>query len=149
MEELKDLFKDLKKVVVIDHIESNSFKEIQDLHSKWVNEGYEGLVARKPTSTYQFGKRGSDMIKWKEYFEEEFQIVDYKDGLRDEDFCFICETDEGKPFAAKPIGDRELKDQYLRDIDDIIGKMGTVKFFEWSKDGVPQQPIFQTVRDYE
>ena len=89
------------------------------------------------------------MIKWKEYFEEEFQIVDYKDGLRDEDFCFICETDEGKPFAAKPIGDRELKDQYLKDIDDIIGKMGTVKFFECSKDGVPQQPIFQTVRDYE
>lgn len=149
LKELKSKFESFVKVKVLDHFETNSFKEIQDYHNAWVNEGYEGLVARKPTSTYQFGKRGSDMIKVKEYMEQEFEIVDYRDGLRDEDFCFILETKDGKPFAAKPIGDRELKDQYLRDIDDIIGKMGTVKFFEWSKDGVPQQPIFQTVRDYE
>ena len=146
---LKDKLKGISKIKVIDHIETNSFKEIQDLHNKWVNEGYEGLVARKPNSTYQFGKRGSDMIKVKEYMEQEFEIIDYKDGLRDEDFCFILQTEDGKPFAAKPIGNRELKDRYLRDIDEIIGKQGTVKFFEWSKEGVPQQPIFQVVRDYE
>jgi len=146
---LKDKLKGISKIKVIDHIETNSFREIQDLHNKWVKEGYEGLVARKPNSTYQFGKRGSDMIKVKEYMEQEFEIIDYKDGLRDEDFCFILQTEDGKPFAAKPIGDRELKDRYLRDIDEIIGKQGTVKFFEWSKEGVPQQPIFQVVRDYE
>ncbi len=146
---LKDKLKGISKVKVIDHTETNSFKEIQDLHNKWVNEGYEGLVARKPNSTYQFGRRGSDMIKVKEYMEQEFEIIDYKDGLRDEDFCFILQTEDGKPFAAKPIGDRELKDRYLRDIDEIIGKQGTVKFFEWSREGVPQQPIFQVVRDYE
>ena len=49
------------------------------------------------------------MIKVKEYMEQEFEIIDYKDGLRDEDFCFILQTEDGKPFAAKPIGDRELK----------------------------------------
>lgn len=146
---LKDKLKGISKIKVIDHIETNSFREIQDLHNKWVKEGYEGLVARKPNSTYQFGKRGSDMIKVKEYMEQEFEIIDYKDGLRDEDFCFILQTEDGKPFAAKPIGDRELKNRYLRDIDEIIGKQGTVKFFEWSKEGVPQQPIFQVVRDYE
>jgi ATP-dependent DNA ligase len=146
---LKDKLKGISKIKVIDHIETNSFREIQDLHNKWVKEGYEGLVARKPNSTYQFGKRGSDMIKVKEYMEQEFEIIDYKDGLRDEDFCFILQTEDGKPFAAKPIGNRELKDRYLRDIDEIIGKQGTVKFFEWSKEGVPQQPIFQVVRDYE
>ena len=149
LKELKGKFENLEKVTVLEHFETNSFKEIQDYHNAWVNEGYEGLVARKPTSTYQFGKRGSDMIKVKEYMEQEFEIVDYRDGLRDEDFCFILETDDGKPFAAKPVGDRALKDQYLKDIDTIIGKKGTVKFFEWSKDGVPQQPIFQVVRDYE
>ena len=146
---LKEYFKDNEKIKVLDHIETNSYSEMQQLHDKWVKEGYEGLVARKPTSTYQFGKRGSDMIKLKVYMEEEFEIIDYKDGLRDEDFCFICETKDGKPFAAKPIGDRELKADYIKDIDNIIGKMGTVKFFEWSKDKIPVQPIFQTVRDYE
>ncbi len=89
------------------------------------------------------------MIKVKEYMEQEFEIIDYRDGLRDEDFCFILETEDHKSFAAKPVGSRELKEQYMTDIDNIIGKKGTVKFFEWSKDGVPQQPIFQVVRDYE
>jgi ATP-dependent DNA ligase len=149
LKELKELFSDAVKVKVIDHEETNSFKEIQELHNEWVSEGYEGLVARKPTSTYQFGKRGSDMIKVKEYMEQEFEIIDYRDGLRDEDFCFILETEDNKSFAAKPIGSKELKEQYLKDIDTIIGKKGTVKFFEWSKDGVPQQPIFQVIRDYE
>lgn len=149
LKELQSIFEDSDKVKVLEHVETNSFKEIQELHNKWVSEGYEGLVARKPTSTYQFGKRGSDMIKVKDYMEQEFEIIDYKDGLRDEDFCFILETDNHIPFAAKPIGDRALKDQYLNNIDNIIGKRGTVKFFEWSKEGVPQQPVFQTIRDYE
>ena len=144
---LKDKLKGISKIKVIDHIETNSFREIQDLHNKWVNEGYEGLVARKPNSTYQFGKRGSDMIKVKEYMEQEFEIIDYKDGLRDEDFCFILQTEDGKPFAAKPIGDRELKNRYLRDIDEIIGKQGS-KIFEWSKEEFLNNQ-YQVVRDYE
>ena len=49
----------------------------------------------------------------------------------------------GKAFAAKPIGDRDLKDQYLKDIDTIIGKMGTVKFFEWSKEWSASTTYFQ------
>lgn len=146
---IKEEFKNLKKVKVLDHYESNSYLEMKNLHDVWVSEGYEGLVARKPDSIYGFGKRGSDMIKLKVYQEDEFEIIDYKDGLRDEDFCFICQTKDGQAFAAKPIGDRDLKDQYLKDIDNIIGKMGTVKFFEWTKDGIPSQPIFQTIRDYE
>ena len=86
------------------------------------------------------------MIKVKMYQEEEFEIIDYSEKLRDEDFCFICKTKEGKVFEAKPIGTREQKSEYLEDMDNIIGKLGTVKFFEWSKDGVPLQPVFQTVR---
>ncbi len=139
-------FKDNTKIHVLEHVETGSWDEIQRLHDRWVKEGFEGLVARKPDKTYEFGKRGSAMIKVKQYQDAEFLIVDYRDGLREEDFCFICETDDGKPFAAKPIGDRELKADYIANINDIIGKKGVVKYFEISKDGVPQQPIFQAIR---
>lgn len=142
----ENVFNESKKIKVLEHVLTTSWDEIKTLHDKWVSEGYEGLVARKPDKVYEFGKRGSTMIKVKQYQDAEFTIIDYKDGLRDEDFCFICETDEGKPFAAKPIGDRELKAEYIKNIDEIIGKKGTVKYFEISKDGVPQQPIFQAVR---
>lgn len=137
---------DYSKIKVVEHVLTESWEQIQRLHDKWVSEGFEGLVARKPDKVYGFGKRGSDMIKVKMYQDDEFEIIDYQDGLRPEDFTFVCQTKEGKQFAAKPIGDRELKAQYLENIDNIIGKKGIVKYFEISKDGVPLQPVFQAVR---
>lgn len=137
---------DYSKIKVLEHTLTNSWAEIEKLHDRWVKEGFEGLVARKPDKYYAFGKRGSDMIKVKMYQDDEFEIIDYQDGLRPEDFTFICQTKDGKAFAAKPIGDRELKAYYLDNIDDIIGKLGVVKYFEISKDGIPQQPVFQAIR---
>lgn len=133
-------------IKILEHVPTESWEEIQRLHDRWVAEGFEGLVARKPDKLYEFGKRGSTMIKVKMYQDAEFEIIDYQDGLREEDFCFICQTEDGKPFAAKPIGDRELKAEYINNIDNIIGLKGTIKFFEWSKDGIPLQPVFQNVR---
>lgn len=149
LKEIENYLGEVNHIKVLEHIETDNYSKIQELHNKWVDEGFEGLVARKPNSTYQFGKRGSDMIKVKEYMDAEFEIIDYKDGLRPEDFVFILETKDGKAFSAKPIGTVELKEQYMRDIDNIIGKTATVKFFDWSIDGIPLQPVFKTIRDYE
>jgi ATP-dependent DNA ligase len=146
LDELRDTFEGNPKIKVLEHIPTESWEEIQRLHDKWVSEGFEGLVARKPDKVYEFGKRGSTMIKVKQYQDAEFLIVDYQDGLREEDFCFICQTDDGKLFSAKPVGTREMKAEYISNIDDIIGKKGVVKYFEISKDGIPQQPVFQAVR---
>jgi len=149
LEILKDLeehFKDSKKIKIQEHVLTNSWEQIQRLHDKWVLDGFEGLVARKPDKEYEFGKRGSTMIKVKMYQEDEFEIIDYAEKLRDEDFCFILQTKEGIVFEAKPIGTREMKAEYIEDMDNIIGKMGTVKYFEFSEDGTPLQAIFQAVR---
>lgn len=134
------------KIKVCDHELTKTWADVQKYHDKWVAEGFEGLVARKPEKTYQFGKRGSDMIKVKQYKDAEFEIIDYKEGLRPEDFVFVCITEEGKQFEAKPTGTREQKQWYLDNIDDIIGEFGSVKYFEWSKDGIPVQTVFQCVR---
>ena len=142
----EEVFKDSKKIKVLEHYKSNSWDDIQTLHDKWVEEGFEGLVARKPDKTYAYGQRGSSWIKCKQYKDDEFEIIDYKDGLRPEDFCFICKTKDGKVFSAQPIGDRELKAEYIKNIDNIIGCLGKVKFFNYSKDGIPTQTHFQCVR---
>lgn len=147
LEDLRlNVFKNNSHIKILEHIRTEGWDNIKKLHDKWVNEGFEGLVARKPDKVYEFGKRSSTMIKVKEYKEEEFEIIDYSEKLREEDFCFIMQTKDGKVFEAKPIGDRELKADYIKNIDNIIGHMGTIKFFELSKDNIPQQPIFQAVR---
>jgi ATP-dependent DNA ligase len=140
-------FKDSKKIKIQEHYPSQSWEEIQRLHDKWVKEGFEGLVARKPNKVYEYGKRSSTMIKVKQRNDEEFEIVDYKDGLRDEDFCFILQTKEGKLFSAKPNGSRDIKEAYMNRIDYMIGKMATVSYFEWSSDKIPQQPVFIGLRE--
>lgn len=147
LNKLKSEFKDLKTVFFLDHILTESWEQVQKLHDKFVAEGYEGVVCRKPDKVYGFGKRSSDMIKVKMYQEDSFRIIDWKEGLRGiEDMCFILETAEGKVFSAKPTGDMQLKEEYVKNMDDIIGLKGDVKFFDYSNERIPTQPIFLHVR---
>lgn len=122
---------------------------IQKLHDKYVGEGFEGIVIRDPSKVYNFGGRTNAMIKVKMYKDAEFEIVGYSEGLRPEDMVFVCKTKEGKGFEAKPMGPRELKWEYLDRMDEIIGKMATVKYFYLSDEGCPLQPVLKCIRDYE
>ena len=122
---------------------------IQKLHDKYVSEGFEGVVIRDPSKVYNFGGRTNAMIKVKMYKDAEFEIVGYEEGLRPEDMVFVCQTELGARFEAKPMGPRELKYEYLDRMDEIIGKMATVKYFYLSDEGVPLQPVLKCIRDYE
>ena len=92
------------------------------------------------------------MVKVKMFKDSEYEIVGLSEGLRDEDMCFILKTPKGKQFNCKPIGDRNLKQWYREHINELIGKMLTVKYFEMSGvDGsdIPQLPVGICIRDYE
>lgn len=127
----------------------NKKEQIKKLHDQYVSEGWEGCVARDADKEYKFGSRGSEMIKFKEYQDSEFMITGISEGLRDEDICFTCVTDNGLEFKAKPMGSRELKQEYRDNINSLVGKMATVKFFYYSDDGVPLQPVLKSIRDYD
>lgn len=135
------------KLVIVDHFPVTGLDQIMKLHDKAVAEGYEGLVIRDPEKEYKCGARDNRMLKIKEMEEDSFLITGYELGLRGiEDMCFTLETKDGKPFKAKPQGDRALKEQYMEEIDDIIGRMGDVKFFHYTPDGIPNLPVFLNVR---
>ena len=102
---------------------------------------------RNPDKTYGFGKRSSDMIKLKERQEETFRIIGFKEGLRPiEDFVFILETKSKKQFEAKPMGTFEVRKEYYENIDDAIGRLADVTFFNWTEDKIPSQPVFKAIR---
>lgn len=131
-------------------IKLSSFTDIKTIHDIWVLEGFEGAIARDAGRLYGWGGKKDDrMVKIKEFLDDEFPITGYSEGLRDEDMVFTCITVNGKTFEAKPIGPRELKLQYLRDMPSLIGKMLTVKFFNYTPDGVPYLPVGKAIRDYE
>ena len=120
-----------------------------DLHNQYVAEGWEGCVARDVSKPYKYGGRGMEMVKFKMYQDAEFEITGLSEGLRPEDMCFTLKTAEGIEFKAKPMGSRELKEQYREDLPNLIGKMATVKFFYLSDEGTPLQPVLKAIRDYE
>lgn len=136
-------------VRITKHEKVKGYKAIKLLHDKWVGEGFEGAIARDPTKTYKYGGRDDRMIKIKEFQDDEFKIIGIVDGLRIEDMCFRCVTEDGKEFSAKPMGTREVRHKYVADIENIIGKMLTVKFFNYTPDGIPNLPIGKCIRDYE
>lgn len=141
------------KIQFLPQEEISGFDNMSKLHDKYVSEGFEGLVVRLATAKYGPDKRTNDMIKIKKYFDAEYKVVGISEGLRPEDFCFVMETKTGQRFNAKPIGDRQQKQEYRDNFKTkILGKMATLKYFEMSgKDGsnIPQQPILLTIRDYE
>lgn len=142
-------FKNNSKIKFIDHDYVTGWSAVKKLHDKFVSEGFEGLVARKPDKKYSPGKRSSDWVKLKDYQDSEFEITGIEEGLRDEDMCFILKTKEGKYFKAKPIGTREVRYEYLDNWQSYVGKMATIKYFAMSNDKIPMQPIFKNIRENE
>ena len=140
------------RVQVVPHVfvtGDNKVEQIKNLHDQYVSEGWEGCVARDVSKAYKYGGRGQEMIKFKMYQDAEFEITGLSEGLRPEDMCFTLKTEDGIEFKAKPMGSRELKEQYRENLDKLIGKMATVKFFYLSDEGTPLQPVLKAIRDYE
>lgn len=140
------------KIQIVPHVLISGWDNMKKLHDEWVSEGWEGIVIRDPNVTYKPGGRGNQMLKIKNYIDAEYKIIGLTEGLREEDMCFLMETPEGQQFNCKPMGDRAQKKWYREHIDELIGKMATIKYFEMSgKEGsqIPQQPVMISIRDYE
>jgi DNA ligase-1 len=142
-----DWFSENNKIKVLAHELLTGWDQVKKIHDKWVSEGFEGLVARKPNGVYNPGRRNSDWVKLKEYKDLEFEIVNVEKGLRPEDMCFVLKTEKGDTFKAKPVGNRKTREEYLENADSHIGQFATIKFFDMSKDNIPLQPIFKAIRD--
>jgi len=133
----------------------NSYEEAKYHHDKWVAMGFEGGMLKNKNGIYLFQYNSNDLEKVKEFLDDEFEIIGGKEGTGTDTGCVIyrCKTKEGKEFDARPRGTVEDRQQMFIDLPNDIGKMLTVRFAEWSDDGIPQQPVgvpeAEAVRDYE
>ena len=129
----------------------NKKSEIPDLHSKFVDEGHEGIMIRESTSIYEIGKRSNYLLKFKEFQTEEYEIVGANCGHgRDADaVVWVCKTATGHEFTVKPEGTIKERERYYREKDQYIGKQLTVRFQNLTALGVPRFPVGVAIRDYE
>lgn len=132
-------------------LQVSNLKEIDDYHDDFVDQGYEGLIIRKFDGAYEH-RRTTSLLKYKRFDDAEFEILDVIEGLGKRSGmagAIECRTKQGKVFRSGLEGDEEYFCQLLRDVDDIVGKMATIKFFRYTPDGIPRFPVLKAIRDYE
>jgi len=133
----------------------DDYHEAKFYHDIFVEQGFEGAVLKNIGGIYLFQHRSKDTEKMKEFEADEFEIIGGKEGTGTDAGCIIyrCITADGKEFNARPKGTVEDRQQMLRELPDSIGKMLTVRYAEYSDDGIPQHivgiPEAEVVRDYE
>lgn len=139
---------DNEPIRLLDQCKVSGWDTMQKLHDMYVAEGFEGLVIRDPEKPYKPGGRTNDMIKIKHYQSSEFLVTNYELGLRgSEDMTFICETEDGIVFKAMPVGDREVKAEYVENFESKYkGHKAECTYFNLSDDGVPTQPKLRIFR---
>lgn len=137
-----------KTLVNVDTYKVNTLKQVDDYMTQFISDGYEGLMIRNSHSPYELKKRSKHLQKYKKFIEEEFEIVGFKEG-RGEDVgtvIWIVKTEDGNEFSVRPTGTREHRQQLFETGDEYIGKLLTVKFFEYSKKKVPRFPVGKSIR---
>lgn len=129
----------------------NSFDDIKHYHDECVEDGYEGIIIRNIDGIYEFGFKSNNLIKYKEFVDDEFDIVDVVEATgRDAGTAvFVCITKNGKKFNVKPKGDKKLRSEYFSNREKYINKKLTVKYQGLSDDGIPRFPSGIAIRDYE
>lgn len=116
-------------------------------HDVYISEGYEGVILRKPDAKYEFNQRSKGLLKVKQYQDEEFEIIGSEVDTNKtigESFVFILKNNTNNlTFKARPTGTTEQKEYWHNNPGSWMGKKGTVRFFERSKDDLPLQGSVQ------
>jgi len=125
--------------------------EVMSAHSEIVKMGYEGAILRNMSGLYKQDKRSEDLQKVKSFLEEEFECVgaDEGKGKFEGMAVFRLKTKDGAEFSAMPLGTEHERRKMWQERNKYVGEQATIKFFEYSKDGVPRFPILKTFRNYE
>ena len=133
---------------ILYHEYVTGWDNMKALHDKWVAEGFEGAVITDPSKPYKVGSRCNNLIKIKQYKSEDFKVIGYKLGLRgSEDMTFTCELEDGRTFEAMPVGNREIKAEYVENFEaKYKGHKAECTFFNYSDDGIPTQPKLRIFR---
>lgn len=114
-------------------------EELMYWHNVFIKQGYEGTMIRNPNVKYEIGKRSYSLLKLKEFFDEEFEIVDVLEGagISKGMAIFKCKTPDGKLFDSTPQATHEQRKEWFSDRENLIGKWATVKHYGYTNDGIP------------
>lgn len=144
-------------ILIENHFVTLTQETLDEKFGEFIEEGHEGLMIRTLDKGYE-NKRSWQLVKVKEFEDEEFEVVDI---LEDKRGGFvgkfvmrlpeICYDRDGKPMETFEAGIANLTQEEGAEIfankEDYIGLVGTVEFFGKSEYGIPRFPKFKGFRN--
>ena len=123
--------------------EATTKNSVMAFHDLFVQNGFEGAIVRAHTGIYKFGYRSAELLKVKAFQEDEFEVIGWTPGKGKFSNVpiFKCKTAEGKEFDVTPTGSEDERATLFVTADDYIGKMYTVRYFDFTADGIPSIPV--------
>ena len=121
----------------------NNVENLDLYFSTYVENGYEGQIIR--TNSVYENKRTRSLLKRKDFFDEEFKIVDIQEGVGNragKAGRVVCQLDKrDETFGAGIKGSHEFAAQLLKDRKKYIGGDVTIRFPQRTPDGIPRFPV--------
>jgi len=139
-------------LVSVPTLDAKNEDMMKKLHVQFMKAGYEGTIIRNKHGRYKCNHRSKDLQKYKDFIDEEFEIVGGKEGRgRDKGaITWTCLTEDGKRFDVRPRGTMEQRQEWWKNMDKYIGKKLTVRYLERSNDNIPiGNTVGLAMRDYE
>lgn len=127
------------KIFRVDAWGVDSEDEVFSRHEDFTQQKYEGSIVRNLDGKYLHDYRSTDLLKVKDFHDEEFKVVGFKSGKGrfKDSVIWICELKDGRTFSVVPEGTMEEKKYFLDNAQDYIGKFLTVRYQEYSSTGIP------------
>lgn len=115
--------------------------EMKNYHSRFVSEGYEGTMIRHSDEGYAVNKRSSQLLKYKDFFDETFRVIDVVPSeSRPDQGVIVCTSDKGNFNCGMKFSHFDRK-VILAMKHEYIGEMAEVRFFEYTDGGIPRFPV--------
>ena len=125
----------------------NSEEEIREYHLQFISEGYEGTIIRHSEAGYAVNKRSSQLLKYKDFIDETFVVVDIVPSeSRPDQGVIVCTSNvpSHKVLGRFNCGMKfsHFERKVMLDMkEEYIGRKAEVRFFEYTDGGLPRFPV--------
>lgn len=124
--------------------------ELDKAYGESLKKGYEGGIIRLDRK-YE-NKRTDSLLKRKDFTDEEYvisAIIEGEGNKSGQAGAVTCRIGSDTFFNSNIKGNREFCIELLNNRHRFIGKMGTIKFFGKSNDGIPRFPYLIKLRELD
>lgn len=134
-----------KFINIVPNVTVKSEQDAEFMLTKFLNDGFEGLMLRNLDGLYEFNHRSHNLQKWKLMQDAEGRVIHVEKDLNGEGVLVIQMKGEKKYFKCKMKGGHDFR-AYDNQVK-LLGKWITYKFQTLTNDGIPQFPVGLYVRE--